>query len=150
KRVYTQTSYQKQVYYNNQSSGKNIQYAPQPNVQVQLTHQPARFQMHARSRSEIPVQVAVQGGNPQASLDFDEGIDPRSLQEEYIDVDEIDALLENMNPELKMHKKTAPVVKKTADEFEMHVSFKPPDSGRYPKDNKRLPGKGERYTDVNT
>ena len=73
----------------------------------------------------------------------------RDLQEEYIDLDDLDRLIEEKNPEMKMFKKSAPMVKKTADDFEMHVSFKPPETGKYIKENKRLPRKGERYNDPN-
>ena len=173
---YTNTSYQKTVQYSNNGNTQTqrVVYYQDSNQQPvqyhqtthktyttpQKTYTPVKVQdsySHQRTGSYQSQSYDQQFSAPQrktveveGNLDFDEGIDPRSLKEEYIDLDDLDRLIEQTNPELKMHKKTAPMVKKTADEFDMHVSFKPPDSGKYPKDNKRLPKKGERYNDVNT
>ena len=136
--TYTNTTYQ-----------RTVQYPQEGNTQVyyQQTRQPGGYQVEEQMQTPQKKTVEVE-----ANLDFDEGVDVRDLQEELIDLDNLDQMLEDTNPEMKMmiHKKKGPTVMKTADEFDMHVSFKPPEKGKYPKENKRLPTKEERYNDVNT
>ena len=140
-KTYSNTTYQRTVQYSNGEGNQRVVYYQDGNQQPM-------YQQEREEHMVIPQQneVEVEAG------DFDEGVDVRNLQEELIDLDDLDKLLEDTNPEMKMmfSKKKGPTVMKTADEFDMHVSFKPPEKGKYPKENKRLPTKGERYHDVNT
>ena len=145
---YTQgeTQTRRVVHYSNSKQQYGNPGQPQP--------QPQQYyeQIQAPSQNQPQVQFTPQKQrvNVETRQDFDEGVHVQDLKEEYIDLENLDELMDKLQPEFKMHKKKSHSVKKTADDFEMHVTFKKPETGRYPKDNKRLPKKGERYQNVNT
>ena len=153
--TYSNTTYQRTVQYNNGENSETQRVVYYQDGDGQQTIQNQKYYANDQQQPAQHVEYISphkKTTEVEVNNDFDEGVDVRDLQEEYIDLNDLDELLEDSNPEMKMmiHKKQGPKVMKTADEFDMLVSFKPPSKGHYPKDNKRLPSKGERYNDVNT
>ena len=133
---------QQNNYYNNQQYGGTTNYNNHSETNNNNNNNNFQYQQNQQIQAKK---------NYEQPEEFIEDVDPSELQEEVIDIDDLDNLMTENNPELKsFQKKTTSTPQKTNDEEEMNVAFMPPKSGKYPREQKRLPTKEERYNDVNT
>ena len=140
-------SNQKQVNYHDPSQqGRNTRdYNPQQNRYNNTADDPNTYVIpDNKQQNTLDYRQGKQRAQTSKN-DFDEGVDVNTLQEELIDIDNLDALLEDIDPEAKRSANTHGRPQKTQDTFDMNIAFMPPKKEKYIRDNRRLPSKNYKY-----